>query len=400
MGPYWRKIMISLLAAVVLASVFMLGQIFYYSKSIRSTTGGAPVLTSGKLSANLSAALQQKKIILKSQEKDIPVGSGEFKGWFESYNRNYTGKEELRINTKRVSAYLEKISKEIDIPPVNAKLVIDNGKVNEFRPPKQGRTLNAPASIVKISVALASGSNDSGNSDKTLGIELAVDEKWPEVTLDKINELGISTLLARGESDFSGSPKFRVHNIATGSEKFTGILLKPGEEFSFNKFLGSVDASSGYLPELVIKNGTLIPEYGGGLCQVSTTLFRAAALAGLPILERHPHSIPVRYYNPQGFDATIYPGVSDLRFKNDTPAYVLIQSKIANSKIYFEIYGTDDGRKTTLEGPRQYDIKSNGALKAELKRIVIYPDGAEKKDVFQSSYKAPGSFQVVRNPLE
>ncbi|MDO8591305.1 MAG: hypothetical protein Q7R60_00025, partial [bacterium] len=95
-----------------------------------------------------------------------------------------------------------------------------------------------------------------------------------------------------------------------------------------------------------------------------------------------------------------YPGVSDLRFKNDTPAYILIQSKIVGSKIYFEIYGTDDGRKTTLEGPRQYDIKSNGALKAELIRTVIYPDGTEKKDAFQSSYKAPGLFPTVRNPLE
>ncbi len=207
-------------------------------------------------------------------------------------------------------------------------------------------------------------------------------------------------MLARGESNFTGSPKNRTHNINVGSKKFNGILVKPGEEFSFNKLLGPVDASSGYLPELVIKKGTLVPEYGGGLCQVSTTLFRAAVLAGLPILERHPHALPVHYYNPQGFDATIYPGVSDLRFKNDTPGYILIQSEITGSQMNFEIYGTNDGRKVTLDGPNQYDIKPNGSLKAILTRTILYPDGTEKKDVFQSSYKAPGSFPVVTNPLE
>jgi vancomycin resistance protein YoaR len=176
--------------------------------------------------------------------------------------------------------------------------------------------------------------------------------------------------------------------------------LKPGQEFSFNQTLGAVDASGGYLPELVIKSGKIIPEYGGGLCQVSTTVFRAAVAAGLAILERHPHSIPVRYYNPQGFDATVYPGVSDFRFKNDTSAYILLQSKIVGSKLYFEIYGTSDGRKVAIDGPRQYDVKSNGALKAVLTRTVTYADGTEKKDVFYSSYQSSSAFVTIRNPLE
>ena len=181
---------------------------------------------------------------------------------------------------------------------------------------------------------------------------------------------------------------------------FTGIILRPGEQFSFNNLLGPVDASTGYLPERVIKEGKLIPEYGGGLCQVSTTLFRAVFHTGLPIKERRPHSLPVRYYNPQGFDATIYPGVSDLKFTNDTPAHILIQAKVVGSKLNFEIYGTSDNRRVVTDGPRQYDVQANGALKAILNRTTIYADGIEKKDEFRSSYKSPSLFPTVRNPLE
>ncbi|MBI2062702.1 MAG: VanW family protein [Candidatus Yanofskybacteria bacterium] len=384
---------------VVLISVFIFGQIFYYNKMVNATIRDTPLATTSKLTASLTNTSQQK-FIFRYQDNEVSVNSNESKTWIESYIRNYTGKKELRINTNKILAYLEKISQEINIQPQNAKLVINDDGVTEFEPPQSGRMLDIPATANKITTALAHGNNKNSNSEEILSIELVIDEKQPDVTLDKLNNLGINTLLARGESNFAGSPKSRVHNITVGSKKFTGIVVKSGEEFSFNKLLGSVDASSGYLPELVIKKGALIPEYGGGLCQVSTTLFRAATLAGLSILERHPHSLPVRYYNPQGFDATIYPGVSDLRFKNDTPGYILIQAEVVGDQMNFEIYGTNDGRKTTIDGPNQYDIKSNGSLKTTLTRTVLYPDGSEKKDVFESSYKAPGSFPVVRNPLE
>ncbi len=399
MEQHHKKILLLALFLIFATSTFMLGQIFYYSKQVGIATTNALIANNSNLTANLTAVLQQQKIILKYQEKGISVDPNEFKTWIESYSRAYTDKQELRINTSKILAYLGEISKEINNSPINARLVIDNGKASEFEPPQPGKLLNIPATAAVISAVLANGGY-SNSADKTINIALVIDEKQPEVNLDKINDLGIKTLLARGESNFAISPRFRIHNITVGSKKFTGILIKPGDEFSFNQFLGPVDASTGYLPELVIKNKTVIPEYGGGLCQVTTTLFRAVALAGLPILERHAHSLPVHYYNPQGFDATIYPGISDFRFKNDTPAYILIQSKIIYNKLYFEIYGTNDNRKVALDGPRQYDIQSNGALKAVLIRIVTYPDATEKKDIFTSSYDAPGSFTVIKNPLE
>ena len=154
----------------------------------------------------------------------------------------------------------------------------------------------------------------------------------------------------------------------------------------------------GYQPELVIKGGQTIPEYGGGLCQLSTTVFRAAILAGLPITERRPHSFPVKYYNPQGFDATIYPGVTDLKFINDTGKHILLQTRIDGTQLIVEFYGSNDGRQVAMDGPYQYDQKANGSMKAYFIRTISYPNGEKKEERFNSNYQPP--FAQARNPLE
>ena len=393
MKPATAKIAISICA---LGLIFVLGQIVYYNKKFASTGKDHRIVLDGRLTANLNVAMGYK-LVLRTDAKDVIVQPAEVRIWIEDYARDYTGQKELRVNPEKVSLFIQKVSETMNVPATNARLTITDGKVSEFTPSKNGQKLNIPATVTNITAGLV---RINQSSEQTAIINLSVDKIEAEVTLDKVNKLGINELLARGESDFSGSPKFRTQNINIGSRKFNGIILAPEENFSFNQLLGEVTASTGFVPELVIKSGKLIPEYGGGLCQVSTTLFRAAVEAGLPILERRPHSLPVRYYNPQGFDATIYPGVVDLKFKNDTLAYILIQSKIVGSKLYFEIYGTKDGRQVTINGPRQYDVQPNGALKAELIRTVTYPDGQEKKDVFKSSYKSPSLFPTIRNPLE
>ncbi len=390
--------MAALAAPVVLGLAFVYGQIYFLNR--QGAAFSAPLSAKSIASAKM-ADLADKGLILAFKEKKFTVGPEEFKTWIEKYGRSFTGSQEYRINRQKITSYLENIAKEIDIAPTDARLSITNGKITEFSAAQKGRLLNIPESRDDIILALTQNANPSAKTpNRENAIELVVDEIEPESALAQINELGINTLLGRGESNFTDSPKSRVHNIGVGAKTFNGVLLRPGQEFSFNQTLGEVGASSGYLPEIVIKSGKLIPEYGGGLCQVSTTLFRAAVAAGLAILERHPHSIPVRYYNPQGFDAAIYPGVSDFRFKNDTPAYILIQSSISGSKLRFEIYGTSDGRKIAIDGPRQYDVRSNGAQKAVLTRTITYADGTEKKDVFNSSYQSNSVFVKIKNPLE
>src|SRR3990167_401780 len=329
---------------------------------------------------DLELTINDNKLILKSSE---------LKDWVEPYTRSYSGEQDLRMS-KKLDDYLIRLAVTTNVEPVDAKFEFgSSGKVSVFSQSFQGKRFNVTKSTTNIVNALR---------EHKPSVQLTVDIIEPEITLEKINNLGIETLLAKGESDFHGSSNARINNIKTGSSKFNGVIVKPGEEFSFNDSLGEVDDKNGYQPELVIKNGQLVPEYGGGLCQVSTTVFRAAIWAGLPITERRPHSFPVKYYAPQGFDATIYPGVSDLKFVNDTEGHILIQTKISSTKLSVEFYGSSDRREVTLDGPHQYDEKASGAMKTYFVRKISFSNGETKEESFNSNYQPP--FAQARNPLE
>lgn len=196
---------------------------------------------------------------------------------------------------------------------------------------------------------------------------------------ENLQKQGIKDLLTTGYTTYYGSPVNRMYNIKNGVSKFQGILIPQGATFSFNKILGKVDGSTGYRKELVIKPEGTIPEYGGGICQVSTTMYRAALYAGLPIVERNPHSYLVMYYaqvGGHGLDSTIYPGASDLKFINDTPAPILVQAYARDAEAYFKFYGTSDGRTVTLEGPKILSRSSEGGV--EKIKTTHLPPGVEK----------------------
>jgi vancomycin resistance protein YoaR len=158
-------------------------------------------------------------------------------------------------------------------------------------------------------------------------------------------------------------------------------LLSPGEVFSFNQAVGDISAETGYKQAYVIKEGRTVLDDGGGVCQVSTTLFRAVLYAGLPVIERTAHAYRVGYYEqgfPPGLDATVFYPTVDFKFKNDTPAYLLIQTVISGSKLYFNLYGTSDGRVTTLskstvtdQTPPPPDLKQDDPTlpKGEVKQV-------------------------------
>ena len=339
--------------------------------------------------ASILNASTQKDLELDVNGDKIIVRSSELKSWIEPYTRAYSGKQDLRVSSK-FNDYLIRLAAATNIEPVDAKFEFGNdNKAAVFSQSVRGKKFN----ITKSAIAIVNALRENKPS-----VQLTVDTIEPEVTLEKVNDLGIETILAIGESDFHGSTNARIHNIKTGASKFNGAIIKPGEEFSFNNLLGSVDEKTGYQPELVIKGGQTIPEYGGGLCQLSTTVFRAAILAGLPIIERRPHSFPVKYYNPQGFDATIYPGVSNLRFTNDTGGHILLQTRIEGTKLFVELYGSSDGRQVTMDGPHQYDKKANGAMKAYFIRTISDANGNKKDERFDSNYQPP--FALARNPLE
>ena len=357
-----------------------------------------PEITANETEA---AKVQAKEILaqapysLKFEDKKWTLNKDLLLGWF-----NFAAVAEAGLGNKILDAdfdseavekYLAVLSQSINREPINAQFEFKNSRVTAFALGQDGRRLNVEKSGEEIVENLK-------NRRKT--IVLAVQIIEPEITAKKADELGIKGLLGRGVSDFSGSPKNRRENIRIGAAKFHGILLKPGEEFSFNKLLGEVGPKQGYLPELVIKRNKTVPEYGGGLCQVSTTAFRAAVNSGLLITDRIQHSFAVKYYNPQGFDAAIYPPSADLKFKNDSPEHVLIQTKIEKSKLTFEFYGTSDGREAKVVGPEEYDKKPDGSMKAKFVQEIYRNGELVRKMTFRSTYRSPDLYPIEKNPLE
>lgn len=279
------------------------------------------------------------------------------------------------------------IAPDITQPAINARFARVGQRVDQFAIPQAGRELNIPLSEDLIIAAVNRGSAIA---------DLAVTVTEPAVrNITDIESLGLTSLLASGESDFKGSTANRIKNITVGTQLYHGLLIPPGEEFSFDKYLGPVDASHGFTPELVIKNNQTTPEYGGGLCQVSTTIFRAAVKSGLEITQRRNHAYAVSYYGTPGFDATIYPPYTDLRFINNTPEYILIQARIEGTKLTFEFWGTNDGRQTEVVGPTPYGRQPDGAVKAVLEQKVTKGGEVMLEDKFYSNYRSPKLYPRV-----
>jgi len=197
--------------------------------------------------------------------------------------------------------------------------------------------------------------------------ELAADNRYISLVVQAIpprypdaataEELGIVELVAEGDSYFIGSPSGRDHNIRLAAPMFDGLVIAPGETFSFNHYLGEVSAEAGYDESYITAGEQLAIEVGGGICQVSTTAFRAAFWGGYPIVERWYHNHRVGYYELRGagvgMDATVYSPQVDFKFTNDRPTPLLIQTEIgeASHRLVFRFYSTDDGRRVEKEEP-------------------------------------------------
>lgn len=158
-------------------------------------------------------------------------------------------------------------------------------------------------------------------------------EEVPQITLASLPRLSEVKLIATGVSTYYGSSPERRANIANAAKKIDGSVVAHGENFSFLKALGGITRSNGFIGGLVIKDGRTVDGLGGGVCQVSTTTFRAMYRAGLPVVERNQHSYRVKYYEPRvGFEAAVYDPGLDLRMKNDTGATFVVRTKNNNRK--------------------------------------------------------------------
>lgn len=237
--------------------------------------------------------------------------------------------------------------------PVDAQFKFDNGKVTAFRPSEDGQTVDWESLNGQI---LSQGEKILVFKPKEVKISIPIKILKPAISTESINNFGIKELIVSGSSHFAHSIPQRIHNIILASEKINGTLVPPGQTFSFDNVLGDVSIFTGYQQAYIIKDGKTVLGDGGGVCQVSTTLFRAILNAGLPVVERHAHAYRVGYYeqdSPPGLDATTYVPTVDLKFKNDTGNYILIQSAIDldNLSLTFSLYGTRDGRTVSISNP-------------------------------------------------
>lgn len=360
----------------------------------------------------LKGQLEQKtanSIVLKFSSQKFELEKEKLASWVEFYEE---GKSvNFRLKDEKIKAYVAALSKEINQEPKDARLKMESDKVTVFQDSQDGYTLNQEKTAEDIKNAF---------TNEIAEINLAVETISPAVSMDKINSVGLKEIIGRGKTSFKGSPPNRIHNIKNGVSILNGSLIKPGEEFSVVQTLGQVDDTTGFLPELVIKENRTTPEFGGGLCQVSTTLFRAMLNAGLKITERQNHSYRVSYYEPPvGLDATVYLPKPDLKFLNDTPGYILVQGYVEGNNLIFELYGAKDGRTSKIDGPYASDFvdppppiyAETDTLSAGEKKQIEKPhqgatavayytvwdkDGKEMfKQTFKSKYKAwPARFLV------
>lgn len=324
----------------------------------------ANYLLSGKYNSSIPLKLVQPKVttlhVTKAKQALEKLTNNPIKLVFE--NRNWfidtkqlltlldleTGQDAL-FDKDKTDIFLKNIAAEID-QNVQEGLFEFNPttkRVLAFRPSQQGRKLDKEEAYQLITDALTS-------QNQSQIITLPVDISKPKIATSDVNSLGIKELLGRGISNFAGSIPNRIYNINLTASKINGILLPPGEIFSFNQTIGDITAATGFKQAYVIKEGRTVLDDGGGVCQDSTTLFRAVLNAGLPVVKRTAHAYRVGYYEqgfPPGLDATVfYPSV-DFQFKNDTSNHILIQAYTSGATLYVDLYGTADGRAVILTKP-------------------------------------------------
>jgi vancomycin resistance protein YoaR len=257
------------------------------------------------------------------------------------------------LNPRGLKDLLTPVKEQVDRLPADAKFIFNDEtrQLDVMEDSRVGRALDIDASIQSINEAIARGEHT---------VSLVVNEAQPRVAATTTGqELGITELVHEETSYFYGSSAERMQNIQAAAKQYHGILVAPGETFSMGQHLGDVSLDNGFAEALIIYGGRTIKGVGGGVCQVSTTLFRAVFNAGFPIVERTPHAYRVSYYeqtssggiDPRlvGLDATVYFPLVDFKFTNDSQYWILMETYMGSGSLTWKFYSTKDGRSVTYE---------------------------------------------------
>ena len=320
----------------------------------------------------------------------------------------------LVLDDEALREFLGLIKGNIDRDARDALLDFENQVLLEAR---EGQVLDIDATIDDLPEFITFAG--------PVTVRPTIDVKGASVSSGDLTGIDPSEPLATFTTKFNKWKRGRSKNIAILSEMYQGITLKPGEQFSLNEISGPRSREAGYYPAPEFKNNRIINGYGGGSCQVSTTLYNAALLAGMQIDERHPHSRIV-FYVPRGQDATVnYDSKVDLRFTNILDHAVVIWPRwdIEEGWLTFEIYGNDDDRQeieitssystiwraesmdeyiidsSVSTGDEIVDDKGTNGVRARTYRHYIQPDGTRiSEELFYDVIPAMG--RIIRyNPI-
>lgn len=250
------------------------------------------------------------------------------------------------ISADRAAPFLDEVAAAVRGEPKNATWETD-GETAQVVPHEPGFALDNEATAAALTAAARSSANRTA--------EVMGTKTTPGLTAERARELGVKEKLASYTTHFGGSSNRRA-NVQRAAELIDDTLLAPGEEFDFNTVVGKRTAANGFKVAPVIIGGRLEDSLGGGICQVSTTLFNAAFFAGLEVTARSNHTLYISHY-PTGRDATVSWGGPDMRFRNDTENWILIRSASSPSMVLFVIYGTPEGRKVEYTTSGWYNIR-------------------------------------------
>ena len=316
------------------------------------------------------------------------------------------GQKHLTIAGAKATSYMKILSRQLDRPARDATFAV-SGESIHLVPSRPGREVDRKRTAASILYAALSP------TDRTASVVMKTAR--PKRTTAQARAMGITGVVGHYETSFTGTAN-RISNVELVAKLLDGKYIGPGAVFSFNRTTGQRDAKKGFLPAPVIINGEVSEGLGGGVCQVSTTVFNAAFEAGLKILERTNHALYISHY-PLGRDATVnWPG-TDLKFKNDTGHWLLMRTFSSSDTLLVVLYGTPQHRKvvskadplhvigsppvkTTVDpalppGARVVDDVGQPASYTTVYRKVYAPSGKLLyDDTFHSSYRS--SPEIVR----
>jgi len=300
---------------------------------------------------------------------------------------------QVGINSDFLKTFLVNIASELRLNPKDARYIF-NDETRELEVIESaivGRELNIEESIKLIQETIVTESSHE--------IPLVFDINKPILTNEvKGADLGVTELIHEEVSYFYGSDADRVQNIKVSSAQFHGVMVAPGATFSMAEALGDISLENGYAEALIIAGGQTIQGVGGGVCQVSTTLFRAAFFSGFPIVERYPHAYRVSYYEKvagnridqrlAGLDATVFVPIVDFKFTNDTDHWLLMETYVnpSYSSIVWKFYSTSDGREVdwsttgvtnVVEAPKPKYVENPELNEGVIKQVDWAAEGAD-----------------------